>query len=1481
MEDNTRDFNSIYRNVLDNLDSYIYISDYETDELIYVNKNLRDYVNIPEDYRGKKCFELFKYESNRCIDCPKNGISRNQIGEKFEWEDRDSMLGNYLQNKGNVINCEDGRLVFMRQFSNITDYKIAEKQAKTRLLRQELMSAISKSFISSTDINLSIDNALKMAAEFMDYDKALLAIISDDCTTLDITNEYQGENMKNYMPEWISKQLEVGDIIYDHLIIGKETYLELHGKQCEYFPSCYSSGLRTSLIFPIKFDDDFLGIVKFDMLDILYEWEEDDIQLAGLIASIFAGVIKRLHMSKNLNLMNAVVQHTEQVIAYFNKEGTFEFFNDALCKISGYSREELELGGHYLLYDEVVIRYFQEDILIDIQDNNSLQMELPLICKDKSIEILSHSFFSVNEGIGMVASNITEAKRMQKEFDITKQRLEIAVKSSGIGIWDVDMNEYNISFDAEFANIYGISKKMKSPTSLDEWFKYLEEIEIENGSEELCDFIKSGGLNNFNGAIDIIHKDKDGLMVFSRAYSTPIYDEDGNLDHIIGMTWNITEDVEKNLKMKEIQDRLSIALEASNAGVWEIDFKDNTISFDSVFAKINNIKYASPMNLKTYCKYLINTVSPEHVDYIEVLKRGLQGLRDVSERTYKHIFDNDEVKYLSNTIRVIKNNQEETERVIGMVMDVTELRLAELDIEERLEQQQMMADIAQRFVKIEDIHNAFVDALEMIASFLKVNSAYIYRYNQEYDIFELAHNWTGNDVYLDNVNVEVMNGNFIRKYILQSNYNISAAEEIRIPSVEMNSNSGEDIQISHLNVPLYIKDKLWGFVGVSNIMKPRYWNESDKNMLYLFSGLVDTAIGREIAEENLKMSERTLQAVFNVLHIAIFWKDTETGIFEGCNEAFLKMVGKNRKEVIGKTNIEVYSNKEFAQDYNEKDGQAIQKDEPFFYYNEMEMNGKLHIVKVSKSVIRDSKGNPIRLVGTAEDITESRNMENRIQEGLENQELAMNNFNGLLMSIGNDRIIKLFGGTSMFGVDGKSAVGKNYNDVYKDVPVMRESLEKAFMEGSCEFLVQREKSTRQCQLTTIYDSQGEQKGILFVGKDITELYDTQKKLEKAIIEAEEASRAKSDFLARMSHEIRTPMNAIIGMTRIGMDSDEDDRKQYCLNRIDVASANLLDIINQILDMSKIEANKLELDNVEFNLKKVVNSVCMVMGIKLDEKSQNLSVIYEGEFNNIFIGDETRISQVITNLLSNSIKFTPEQGNIQIRIEEVEDIDNNSILKISISDNGIGISEEQRERIFHSFEQADGSTSRRFGGTGLGLAICKRIVEMMDGEIWVESELDKGATFIFTIQLKKGKLISEKEIMEANTERNATLFSKDILLVEDVDINREIVITLLMELGMKADIAINGRQAVEIFKENPEKYDLILMDIQMPEMDGYEATRCIRALPYEYASKIGIVAMTANVFKEDIEKCLEAGMNEHISKPINLHDMQEKMIKYIR
>ncbi len=388
------------------------------------------------------------------------------------------------------------------------------------------------------------------------------------------------------------------------------------------------------------------------------------------------------------------------------------------------------------------------------------------------------------------------------------------------------------------------------------------------------------------------------------------------------------------------------------------------------------------------------------------------------------------------------------------------------------------------------------------------------------------------------------------------------------------------------------------------------------------------------------------------------------------------------------------------------------------------------------------------------------------------------------------------------------------------------------------------------------------------------------------LRADEESLSKSNFLARMSHEMRTPMNAIIGMTGIAKKADDSEKVDECLDKIDSAANHLLGVINDVLDMSKIEAGKLELSPEDFAVSDLLEQVRVVSGFKMDEQHQAFTITVEDDVPATIVADRQRLAQVITNFLSNATKFTPEGGHISLAVRQLYTVpDGRHMLQMEVSDNGIGIAPENIDRLFHSFEQADGSISRKYGGTGLGLAISKKIIEMMDGDVHVDSALGKGTRFIFTFKAAAGTAQQSAPAgtpaAEANEADIINIFAGEhALLAEDVEINREIVQTMLEETGITFDCAQNGIEAVALFKQNPEKYGIIFMDIQMPEMDGYEATRAIRAMDAPSAKTVPIVALTANVFREDIERCLAAGMDTHLGKPIEMDDILAKMRRYL-
>ena len=629
---------------------------------------------------------------------------------------------------------------------------------------------------------------------------------------------------------------------------------------------------------------------------------------------------------------------------------------------------------------------------------------------------------------------------------------------------------------------------------------------------------------------------------------------------------------------------------------------------------------------------------------------------------------------------------------------------------------------------------------------------------------------------------------------------------------------------------------------------------------------------------------------------------------------------------------------------------------------------------------------------------------------------VISNYSGVIWSVDRDGVINLFNGLYLksMGIEPGFIEGKRLNDARlrgRHLDII-ENTQKTLDEGPQDWISDIDGKKFHARSVPVVDENGRTSGVVGSVDDLTEIIELQERLAVALDEAKKASRAKSDFLANMSHEIRTPMNAIIGMVHIGKSSADVERKDYSFDRIDDAAKHLLGIINNILDVSKIEAGKFELSPSEFRFEKMLQRVVNVVNSKAEEKGQKLSVSIDGNIPDVLMGDDQQLAQVITNLVGNSIKFTPDGGAIRIRTELLGEEGGMCTIKVSVSDTGIGMSPDQQSALFQPFHQARSDTAREYGGTGLGLTISKSIVEMMGGRIWVESELGKGSTFSFTFKIERRKPkesgpnkrkyrknvrvlavdddpdvleyfgdvingigiccdmaesgeealalveengpytiyfvdwkmpgmngmqltaeLKEKEAGEGSVvimissidwdriEREAKeagvkkflpkpLFPSSIvdaineclgieqieaqerpedaidvfdgcriLLAEDVAINREIVQVLLEPTLAQIGCAANGTEAVRMFAEAPSMYDMIFMDVQMPEMDGYEATRRIRSLDNPAARSVPIIAMTANVFREDIEKCFAAGMNDHVGKPISLDEVLNTMRKH--
>ncbi len=389
-------------------------------------------------------------------------------------------------------------------------------------------------------------------------------------------------------------------------------------------------------------------------------------------------------------------------------------------------------------------------------------------------------------------------------------------------------------------------------------------------------------------------------------------------------------------------------------------------------------------------------------------------------------------------------------------------------------------------------------------------------------------------------------------------------------------------------------------------------------------------------------------------------------------------------------------------------------------------------------------------------------------------------------------------------------------------------------------------------------------------------------LAQAKLQAESASRAKGTFLANMSHEIRTPMNAILGLTYILREDTADPAHQGLLAKLNDSGRHLMQVINNILDLSKIEAGKLTLDHSEFALDEVLQGVTGLLAHEAQAKGLQL-VVQINEVDPVLRGDATRLSQALLNYATNAIKFT-QRGAVTIRALAVEQSDAEQLVRFEVEDTGIGIDAEQLSKLFNAFEQADSSLTRNHGGTGLGLAITRGLAQLMGGAAGAHSTPGVGSTFWFTAVLARASIASFPTDMNGRDGRSAVAAEADrdptiegrILLAEDNPTNQFVMTKLLRNMGLQVDLAENGLEVIERLRLQP--YDLILMDVQMPKMDGLAATRIIRALPQR--SDTPIVALTANAFVDDRDRCLDAGMNGFLSKPVEARLLRETLEQWL-
>lgn len=840
--------------------------------------------------------------------------------------------------------------------------------------------------------------------------------------------------------------------------------------------------------------------------------------------------------------------------------------------------------------------------------------------------------------------------------------------------------------------------------------------------------------------------------------------------------------------------------------------------------------------------------------------------------------------------------------------NITDLKLAQEDLKKQVEWQRLLTELSMNFVSAGQFDDLISKSLEAVGHYMETDIVFIARNIEADKVFSLIYTLQ-NEQFMHSLEQHAEfpyseSDDVYRLMLSGKPLTIDENTIIKSKGFDMARQLGLNCM---LLCPLIIQGKLFGMIGFSVTSKKKHFSELSATNAMVIANIIASGFEQNIISADLFEVQQTLRGILDTLPIAVFWKNTDNKI-TGCNQNFLDYCGVPYEKVAGKNELSLMQ-RDQAEKLLEMDREIIRSKQPVLGEEiELLLSGKQVWLRLYKSPVLTADGRVTSLLTAFEDITVAKNAE-------------------------------------------------------------------------LEMLMRDEQ------------------------------------LELAVIAAERANSAKSEFLARMSHEIRTPMNAIIGMTSIAKNTKDLDRIVHCLSKIDSSSRHLLGIINDILDMAKIEADKLELCYDDFSLETLLIEIFNIVSVRADEKGQNLFVRFDKDIKTSYRGDALRLAQVITNLMTNAIKFSPENTNINLSVDVAENFDNETLLRFNVTDQGIGMTQEQLSKLFIPFEQADGGIARRFGGTGLGLSICKRIIEMMGGAFSVTSEPGSGSTFSFTVKLENisnkprvqfsskirpeelrilviddsldvliffNDLLSaygikmstadngykaidlvveaeaenkpfniifvdwrmpgidgletarritdasktvtpfiilisiaelttvEKKAHESGITRflskplfpstiidtiNETLdvsqrmtgetrtavpdlSGKKLLVAEDIPVNAEILEALLEETHAKIEFAQNGSVAVDLFTAYPDKYDLIFMDIHMPVMDGFMATSKIRALDIPRARTIPIVAMTANVFKDDVEKCLAVGMNDHIPKPIDNKKLFEKLRHYL-
>ena len=1056
------------------------------------------------------------------------------------------------------------------------------------------------------------------------------------------------------------------------------------------------------------------------------------------------------------------------------------------------------------------------------------------------IRVVEHSVWDETENLiaieGLV-EDITEAREAELQLHRLNDRLQLAAQAAKLGIWDWDIGQNRLIWDEQMYKIYGLEPSQTGET-LETWQKTLHPADLEQANLAWMAALK--GERDFKDAIfRVIHP--DGSIHWVEGHGVIERDTGGTPIRMIGVNADVTNRVTAENQLKESQQFLQTVFDSFPLNIFWKDCQGVSLGCNQQFC--HSLGFQSPAEVIGKTSYELPFTQEQadkfHADDQEVIttETAKLGIQEYFIRA------DGSLRWAETNKIPLRNLEGEVIGVLGTFQDITDRKQAELELQASESRFRRVFESNTVGMLFTDFTGQISDANDRLLQIL---------------------GYSAEDLAAGRVNWAALTP---PEYIPQD--------------LEMMQCLRATGAVDPFEKEYYRKDgsRVSVIVGVS------LFSAADSSCVCV---VLDISHQKN-TERQLKAALQELSAFKTAIDACAIVATTDTqGTITAINDRFCEISEYHRDELLGQ-NHRILNSGHHPPEFFRTLWRTLAQGH--LWRGEVcnrAKSGKLYWVDTSIMPMRDESDRITQYLAIRFDITERKQAE----EELSFARIIMDRASLFIWWLDIETAQFFYVNEDVcqrFGYSREEILQLRVWDIDPNLnPTVWAEIAAQLRRGEILHLQSqhRHKDGRliAAEVNAQYIQLENRSFVVAFTRDITERKAMEDELRRAKIAAEQAAQAKSEFLANMSHEIRNPLNAIIGLSELTLQTSLTDQQRNYIQKVERSGQLLLGIINDILDFSKIDAGKLELESLPFDIGEVVANLTSILGFKAEEKGLQLHCHVDPKLPSTLLGDSLRLSQILINLGNNAIKFT-EAGEINIRAEVLIECQNTVMLRFSVVDTGIGMTVDQQSKLFQSFSQADSSMTRKYGGTGLGLAICKKLIELMEGQIWCESELGVGSAFYFTVCLIKpvphGLLepcTIASSVTDANLEETiASLQGVKILVVEDNEINQELIRDLLIYHGLQVELANNGQEALNRLEQ--ETFDVLLMDIQMPIMNGYTATAQIRQQErYQY---LPIIAMTANALHSDHRKALEVGMNAHIVKPVKIRDLFETLAQWVK